>query len=288
MKTMDMLFSSLENHWPGKYFLSRFVAGEEMDDALMVAEKLNKEGFTAIIHFLGEEEEVEGVGGTNSSKSRYRYTVIIYREILREIFRRKLEGRISIKPSQLGLKISRDFYWYNLLKIARDAFLFGIPLEIDMETEDTVVETINETVSLAEYYQGLDLRQTLAMNCKKSFNYLFALMQVGVKVRICKGAYQGDISDKNEIKGRFRSLASYLLRRRADPEFATDDLELINHILSLISDYHPVSCGFQFFFGLRKKTWEKLKDGGERVSIYVPFGAKNNWCQIKRCRRYFL
>ena len=278
MKTMDMLFSSLENHWPGKYFLSRFVAGEETEDALMVAEKLNKEGFTAIINFLSEGVE----------KQTVRNTAIRYREILREIFRRKLEARISIKPSQLGLKISRDFYWYNLKEVARDAFLFGIPLEIEIETEDTAGEIINGTIGLAKYYQGLDLRQTLAMNCKNSFDYLFALMQVGVKVRICKGAYQGDISDKNEIKGRFRSLASYLLRRRADPEFATDDLELINHILSLISDYHPVSCGFQFFFGLRKKTWEKLKDGGERVSIYVPFGAKNNWCQIKRCRRYFL
>jgi proline dehydrogenase len=252
-----------------------------MEDVLRVAEKLNKEGFTAIINFLGEEAK---------SREQAQENVRIYIEILIQIHSRKLKARVFVKPLQLGLRISQEFYRHNLKEVGRHAFLFAIPLEIDMETEDTIKATIEETIYLKKYFTTksfgeIDLRQALAMNFKKSLDYIFDLTQEGIRVRLCKGTYQGDFIDKNEIKGRFRSAASYLLRQKANPDFATHDLELLGQIFKLKNEW-PAVCGFQFLLCLRKRTWKELAEKHERVAIHVPFGV--NWLPYAKRRWKYL
>lgn len=272
MKTLDTLLSWFGSHWPGKYFVSRFVAGETMEDALRVAKVLNEQGFEAIVNFLGEEVK---------ERSQVQENVKIYLNLLKKIHFMKLKARVSIKPSQLGLKIDPRIYWHQMVLIGKGAFIFKVPLEIDMETEDTVVETINETISLAEYYPGLNLRQAMAMNFKESFTHLYNLTAAGVKVRLCKGAYPSDYNEKI-AKQRYFSAADYLLRHNANSDFATHDLKLLMRIFDLRSAY-PAPCGFQFLLGLRKRTWKQLVEKKERVAIYVPFGshwlpyAKRRW-----------
>jgi proline dehydrogenase len=275
MKTLDTLLSWFGNHWPGKYFVSRFVAGEEMEDALKVAKVLNEQGFEAIVNFLGEEVK---------ERSQVQENARIYLDLLKKIHFGKLKARVSIKPSQLGLKIDPRIYWHQMVSIGRDAYIYQIPLEIDMETEDTVVETINETVGLAEYYPGLNLRQAMAMNFKESFTHLYNLTAAGVKVRLCKGAYSSKYSEK-KVAERYFSAASYLFRQKANPDFATHDLRLLEKIFRLRNEY-PAACGFQFLLGLRKKTWKELATRGERVGIYAPFGT--NWLPYAKRRWKYL
>ncbi len=279
MKFLDKCLVWFGTKWPVKKFVQRFVSGDTMEDAFRVAEELNKQGLEAIINFLGEEVK---------SREQAQENVGVYKDILREIYQRKLKARVSVKPSQLGLKINRDFYWHNLWEVGRNAFIFDIPLEIDMETEDTVSATIEGTIHLKEYFTSkifgaIDLRQAVAMNYKNIFDHIFDLTKAGVKIRLCKGAYKSSISDKNEVKGRYRSAFSFLLRNEADPACATHDLSLTDYALSLENEY---PCEFQFLLGLRKRTWKKLAEERERVAIYVPFGshwlpyAKRRWIYI--------
>jgi proline dehydrogenase len=276
MKLLDRILVKIG--WP---FARLFVAGKEMEDALRVAEELNKQDLTAIINFLGEEVKSQPQAYGN---------MLMYKKLLNQIRTRKLMARISVKPSQIGLKIDPHFYWRNLWEIGRIAFVSDIPLEIDMETEDTVSATIQATIELKKYFSStlfgdIDLRQAVAMNYKNIFDHIFDLTKAGVKIRLCKGAYKSSISDKNEVKGRYRSAFSFLLRNEADPACATHDLSLADYALSLKNDY-PFSCEFQFLLGLRKKTWKKLAGKGEQVAIYVPFGshwlpyAKRRWLYI--------
>ncbi len=261
----------------GKPFARRFVAGETMEDAFRVAEELNKQGFGAIINFLGEELK---------DREQARENARMYVNLIKEISLLKLNARVSLKPSQLGLKIDPKFYWLQLTHVARDAFLYKIPLEIDVETEDTIDETISATNALAKYYPGIDLRQAVPMNFKDSLTYLYNLETGFVKVRLCKGAYPSECG-KKQIVNNFLSAVVYLLSRKSNPDFATHDLGLIYLVLAA-KDKLPSPCGFQFLLGLRKKTWKNLLQKKERVNIYVPFGknwipyAKRRWKYIIR------
>ena len=275
MKFLDRILLWLGSHWPGRYFVSRFVAGDTMENAFRVAQELNSQGFEAIINFLGEEVK---------DKTQVWDNVNVYAALMRGINQQKLKARISVKPSQLGLKIASDLYRQQLRWVGRDAFLNDIPLEIDIETEDAAGEIIQETINLVKYFPKLNLRQAMAMNFKDSFIHLYNLTSVGVKVRLCKGAYSSKYSEK-KIAKKFYFAASWLLRMKANQDFATHDLGLIKHILSLKNEY-PSPCGFQFLLGLRKRTWKQLAEKKERVAIYVPFGshwlpyAKRRWTYI--------
>jgi len=280
------------NRWPGKKLVRRFIAGNTMKDAFLVAQKLNSQGFEAIINFLGEE--VKDLQKARENARMYSY-------LIRQIKRRKLKARVSIKPSQIGLRINRFFYRPNLFGVGRDALIYGIPLEIDMETEETVDATVWETIALSKHYSGLDLRQAMAINFKESFAHLYNLAGSGAKIRLCKGAYPS-VYGKKEIRERFLSAADYLLEHDANPDFATHDLNLLGKLLSLRENIHDirksahltpfsmsamtVPCGFQFLLGLRKKTWKELCQQGERTAIYVAFGS--NWLPYAKRRWQYI
>lgn len=285
MKLLDRILVKVG--WP---FARLFVAGKTAEDALRVAKKLNEQGLEAIINFLGEEVK---------SWEQARLNVKVYKDILEKIHIRKLRARVSIKPSQLGLRVSQNEYWHNLWEVGRNAFIFDIPLEIDMETEDTVSATIEATIESKKYFTSplfgeIDLRQCLAMNFKESFDHFFDLTQADVKVRLCKGAYKSSISDKNEIKGRFRSAASYLLRQKADFDSGTHDTDLLRSISVLEDEWGPASYGSQFLFGLYDllgldivcSRIEQKKGKKIEKRIYLPFG--DNWLPYAKRRREYL
>lgn len=255
----------------GKPLSRLFVAGDTMEDALRIAKELNEQGLEAIINFLGEEAEDQ----------RQVYDVArIYSQLVWEIQNRDIGARVSIKPSHLGLKVYPYLYWNRLLSIAGDCFSYKVPLEIDMETEDMAAQTTGMAIQLAKHYPGLDLRQCLAMNFKDSFAYLYNLTAAGVKVRLCKGAYPSKYREK-EVKERYLTAAYHLFQKKADPDFATHDLELLNRIHSNYRKARTV-CGFQFLFGLRRSTWKELSEQNRRVAIYVPFGT--NWLPYAKRR----
>lgn len=285
MKLLDRILVKVG--WP---FARLFVSGETMEDALNVAKKLEEQGLEAIINFLGEEVK---------SREQAKENVNVYKDILRKIHQRKLKARISVKPSQLGLKINPDFYWHNLWEVGRYAWDSGIPLEIDLETEDTVSATIQATIELKKYlttrfFGEIDLRQALAMNFMTSLNYIFDLTEAGVKIRLCRGAYGGDFIDKNEIKGRFRSAVSYLLRRKADFDSGTHDADLLYSTSDLEEEWGPASYGSQFLFGLYDllgldvvcSRIEQKKRKKIEKKIYLPFG--DNWLPYAKRRRAYL
>ncbi len=281
MNLWDKILFWLGKRWPGKYFVSRFVSGDTMEDAFYVAENLNKDGFEAIINFLGEEVKESEQARENTK---------MYSEIIKEIFRRKLNARVSVKPSQLGIKISQEFYRHNLLEVGRDAFLKCFPLEIDMETEDTVAATIQETIYLKKYYSSkhfgeIDLRQALAMNFKESFVHLYNLTAAGVKIRLCKGVYPSKYDEKTTAQ-KFLNAASHLLRQKVNPDFFTHDLRILERIFFIRNECSAV-CGFQFLFDSKKRIWKELVEKKEQVAIDIFFGA--NWLPyVKRRWKYII
>src|SRR5262245_33328155 len=77
----------------------RYIAGETVDQALTVAAGLNNRGIRATLDILGED--------IYRLEQAHR-AVNAYIQLLEEIGRRKLDANISIKLTQLGLKVDTE------------------------------------------------------------------------------------------------------------------------------------------------------------------------------------
>ena len=76
---------------------SRFVAGMEIEDALRVAEAVNKQGMAVTLDSLGESV---------TSEAEAHRAAEIYHQLLDAIAARKLNANISVKLTQMGLEHS--------------------------------------------------------------------------------------------------------------------------------------------------------------------------------------
>ena len=249
----------------------KFIAGEEMESALLEAENLNKQGIAAIINYLGEKS-------TNPEKIRK--NVNIYLHLVREISIRNLNARISVKPTQLGLSANEDLYFKNLLLIGTLCQQYNIPMEIDMEEFVAIEKTVKNSILLKEYFQNLHIRQCLQIAAKRSSEDIKKLTDAGVHIRLCKGAYKIPPSAKllpvNYIPFRIVVYANCTFTKYV--EVATHDMEIIN----MLKD----GIGVQLLRGVLTKKIPSLQSSGHLVAIYVPFGPE--WVPYGVRRLFYL
>jgi len=111
----------------------RYIAGEELDDALVVVRRLNDQGKLATIDVLGEEI---------TSPDEARAIAAAYRESLDAFERGKLGSNVSVKPTGLGLKLGYDLCKANLEDVVRHAAELGNFVRIDMEDASTTDDTL--------------------------------------------------------------------------------------------------------------------------------------------------
>lgn len=258
--------------WVFKKIACRFVAGEEMEDALWEAENLNKTNVTAILNYLGEEIKTPEKARQNTN---------IYCHLIREIACRKLNARISVKPSQLGLKISENLYFENILAIGTLCCQHNVKMEIDMEEFDFIGKTVKNSIQLKQSLPNLHLRQCLQISAKRSSDDVKKLTDAGIHIRLCKGAYKMPASATLLLPKNYTPLRIIIYANCTFPKFvevATHDTEIINSLKSEIS--------IQFLKGFLETKISSLQSSGHLMAVYVPFGSE--WVPYGIRRLFYL
>jgi len=100
----------------------RWIAGYTLEDGIKVAHDANNRRLRVILNRLGEH--------TPDEKLIQGYTEE-YLKLLDRIQAEKIDGTISIKPSQLGLAANPALYAANLLRIIERAETYGEFVWID-------------------------------------------------------------------------------------------------------------------------------------------------------------
>src|SRR5215218_1431284 len=102
----------------------RFVAGDRLDDALTVLERLHDQGMRWTVDVLGESvtsrESAEAAANT-------------YIETLDALAEDGLEANVSLKLTQMGLDVDPDFCRENVARVVARAREVGAFVRIDME-----------------------------------------------------------------------------------------------------------------------------------------------------------
>lgn len=161
-----------------RYFASRYIAGEKLEDAVSVVKKLNEQKKLATIDVLGENIKSEGEA-IEALKT--------YKLVLNTIKDQGLNSDLSIKLTQLGLKLDFDFCYANVEELVKLAKQYNNIVEIDMEDSSTTDATLEIYRKLKAKYDNVGV--AIQSYLKRSESDIKALLPLKPRIRLCKGIY---------------------------------------------------------------------------------------------------
>jgi proline dehydrogenase len=253
------------------FFLARrFVAGETIASAIEAVRELNAHGITATLDFLGEDvTEREAAVKTRDA----------YFDMLEAIAASGVRSNVSVKLTAMGLLIDEDFALENLTAILDRAQQRNPDpfVRIDMEGSPVCEATLR--IFERAYGTHKNVGPVLQAYLKRTPKDVERAIEIGARVRICKGAYNEppDIAYKEmpEIRKQYLQCAHALLTRGNYPGIATHDRDLIDAIKAFThnNDIAPDKFEFQMLYGVRPAVQRQLVAEGYRLRVYVPFGT---------------
>jgi proline dehydrogenase len=244
----------------------RWIAGYSLEDAIKVAHDANNRKLRAILNRLGEH--------TPDEKLIQGYTEE-YLKLLDRIREEKIEGTISVKPSQIGLAASPALYNSNLHRILEKAEGFDEFVWIDMENSPYTEATIRTYLESLPSYPHMGV--CLQANMKRTESDLKDLIARGGRVRLVKGAYpektEVAYKKRSDVDVNYLKLMTMLFEDGDNFGIGTHDGELIDKARTLAEDYKR-DFEFQLLKGIRDDIKPSLVKEGYRVSEYIPYGPE--------------
>ena len=262
----------LERSSIGTKLSSRFIAGMEIEDALRVAEALNRQGMSVTLDSLGESV---------TSETEAHRAADVYHQLLDLIAARKLDSNISVKLTQMGLTLDPALAENIALSLAQHAHSTGSFLRIDMEDSSLTQVTLD---IVRRVHAHPDLRNVIGIVIQaylyRSKADIEQLIAEGIRVRLCKGAYKEPASvafpRKADVDASYIQLSQTLLRSSIYHGLATHDEAMIAAAKSYARQHSiaPSRFEFQMLYGVRRDLQRKLIAEGYNVRVYVPFGRE--------------
>ncbi len=257
----------METSSAAKRFSARFVAGNTLEEALRACERVNRDGLTFTLDYLGENvSSLEEAAGSRS----------IYMQCLNEIENRKLRGNVSLKLTQFGMDLSEDACRENVRELVHTGAKYGNFVRIDMESSEYTERTLRIVYDL--HAETGSCGAVIQAYLKRSESDIGELNRRRIRVRLCKGAYLEPetvaIRDKADVDRNFMLLARKLLTEGNYPGIATHDEKIIEAVLGFVKEQNIPAERFEFqmLYGVRRDLQTKLARDGHRVRVYVPFG----------------
>ena len=242
----------------------RYIAGEELGDAVETVARLNAGGKTATIDVLGEE-----VGRREEAQEITR----AYLDAIEAISERGLDSNVSIKPTGLGLLVGYDVARENLEAVVRRAAEVGNFVRIDMEDASTTEDTLGIYRELRE--AGLDnVGVVLQARLRRTLDDIEALAELRPNIRICKGIYlepeEIAFTGFEEIRLNYVRCLEALDSAASFVGVATHDEFLVSEAKRVMQEPYE----FQMLLGVREPLGDQLVRDGARLRIYVPYGRQ--------------
>lgn len=245
----------------------QWIAGDSINDALDSAFIAYKNGRHSIINKLGEY---------HTSKTQINKTVKEYQKIMSALRKKKIRGAISVKPTQIGLSISKRECLKNFQTIIKAAIQSHIFVWIDMESSEHTDEIIEIYYDLFARYERLGI--AIQANLKRTRNDLMDLLEHGAKIRLVKGAYKENsriaFKTKEKVDENYKNLMKVLFKKGNEFGIATHDSKMIDLAIRLSKKNHR-KFEFQMLKGIRDKLKPELVKKQFVVSDYIPYGT--NW-----------
>lgn len=257
---------------------SSYVAGETLADAVSTIRELNAAGAMATMDLLGEEVLV---------REKAAEAIEEYMRIFDAIREEGLDSNVSVKLSQLGLKIDEGFCLENVHRLVEMAERDQSFLRIDMEDHTTTDATLRIYHKLYEEFGGR-LGVVFQSYMRRTLQDIAELPEKDANVRLCKGIYiePRKVAWKGYETVRYNFIAALrkLFERGVYVGIATHDEYLICAAVAMIDrlGIPRDRYEFQMLLGVEPRLRQILIEGGHRLRVYVPYGR--DWYQYSTRR----
>jgi proline dehydrogenase len=261
--------------------VDRYVAGENIGDAVRVARELREAGLLVTLDYLGEDT-------TDSLQAEA--TATQYAQLLGKLAAEGLtEGgavEVSVKATAVGLLLGADgacgpgtlgerIATEHIEHIAAAADSAGTTVTLDAEDHRTTDASLRLADALRSRHPSVGTVVQAAL--RRTETDVRSLASPGVRVRLVKGAYAEPVSEaftaRHEVDKAFARCLRVLMEGPSYPMIATHDPRLIAITRSLGLRRSPDSFEYQMLYGIRSDEQRRLAASGARVRVYVPYGS---------------
>ncbi len=252
--------------------VTRFVAGEHLDELVPVLHTLTGQGLMISVEYLGEPVTDLEVAEANLQG----YLGLIARLMTEGLAQ---GAELSVRLGWLGQELGAHAQGYALdaaRRIARAASNAGMTVTVDMAGAELVASVLAIWGQLRQDFPRTGITFQAALH--RTPSDLADLATPGTRIRLCKGAFREPrelaLRSKHEVDLAFvRGLRS-LMASQAVPLIATHDPRLVAISEELIrrSGRADDSYEFQMLYGVRPLEQRRLVDVGHPTRCYIPFG----------------
>jgi proline dehydrogenase len=252
--------------------VTRFMPGETIEDALVSAGKLKQQHLGTVFTYLGENvtdpEEAKRVTDH-------------YLNVLERVRALGLGTEVSVKLTQLGLDLDREFCYANLCSVITRAGAESV-VWIDMEGSNYTDVTLDLYRRARANYSNVGVCLQAYLN--RTEKDLTSLIPLGPAIRLVKGAYKEPLEiafpNKKQVDENFFRLATQLVSDPARASgtraaFATHDRKLIQRIIDFAQaeKLSKDSFEFQMLYGIQSQEQLRLAREGWKSIVLVAYGS---------------
>lgn len=248
-------------------FSKKYIAGKTIQSAVDTVKDLNSRGICATLDVLGESIKTKEEAIESKRKALEVFDVII---------NNKLNANLSIKPTQMGLAIDKEFAYQQILELVKRAKEINNFVRLDME--DSPYTDLTLEVYKRVYEEFSNVGVVLQAYLKRTYNDAIILNKIGTNYRLCKGIYIEPATiaykDRQAIRDNFMKSLESMLKNGNYVGIATHDKYLIDKSYELINELNVPKDKFEFqmLLGVREDLRDKINKDGYKIRVYVPFG----------------
>lgn len=264
----NKVLTKLAKRFGLRFGASRFVAGENIEQATKVIQELNDKGLLVTIDYLGEFVDNEQEANEMANNS-----ILAIEAIGRE----KLQSQLSLKLTSMGLDISDEIVLGNMRGILEAAKKNKVFVTIDMEDYSRAQKTIDIFKLLKkEYHHVGTVIQAYLYRTEKDME---DLNNFHPNLRLVKGAYKESsevaFPDKKDVDENFKNIIKIHMLNGNYTAVATHDDAIIEYTKQLVKEHGITNDQFEFqmLYGIRPERQVELVKEGYKMRVYVPYGT---------------
>jgi proline dehydrogenase len=251
---------------------SRFVAGTSVAQVLEAAASVNRQGISTSLDSLGENAH---------SPQEAHHSADIYHQLLDAIQQRSLDANVSVKLTQMGMDLDPELACSIVAGLVQHAVAANTFVRIDMEGSEYTQATIDMVSRLHALPENRGrIGVVIQAYLYRSAADIDRLIAEGIRVRLCKGAYQESASlafpGKMDVDANFVKLMQVLLPSGVYHGIATHDEKMVEATCRFARERGIAADKFEFqmLYGVRRDLQKSLLASGYRVRVYIPFGTE--------------
>lgn len=250
-------------------FANKYIAGDKLSDAIELGKRLNDKGIMGTMDVLGENIS------TREEAVAARNEVI---EVIEAIEKNRIGSNVSVKLTQMGLKLDLEFCLRNLEEIMSAAKKYNQFVRVDMEDSSCTDDTIRTFLAGRNYYPNCGI--VLQACLRRTYADAKELLRTNTNFRLCKGIYIEPVEiayrKKNEVNENYMKVLRLMLENGSYVGIATHDDKLVEGAYQLLDELKKKKdeYEFQMLLGVKENLRDRIVKDGHRLRVYIPFGEQ--------------